>query len=549
MNEIKLTINNETNIYKNETTGLELIDKFAIDNIICIKVNNKYKPLDYEIKEDSTIEFIDYLDVYGNRLYVNGLKFLFIIAVKEILGKNSDVEFCYSIDRGIYTRIKSKYIVNREVIDKIKSKIEELIKLNYSFEMVGVLKNDLSEYYIKTNQIEKSENLNLLIGEYANINKCGKYYGYFYGKLPIKTSYIKEFDITLLNNNTVILNFPVPRGGFGVPPYKHRPQIINVIDKYEKWLQELDCINVNKINNIISDGSIKQFVLMNELNQNKRLIEIANIIKENKNTKKLILIAGPSSSGKTTTSSKLSIYLKELGLNPHILSTDDYFVNREDTPLDENGEPDYESINTIDLKLFNSQLSSLLNGDKVSIPTFNFLTGKKEYKDKYLKLERDDILIIEGLHTLNEELTKTINRNKKLKIYLSPFTPLAIDTYNHISSSDLRLLRRILRDYRTRGYTVIDTLKNWQKVRKGEEVHVFPYQDEADLVFNTALIYEIGVLKVYVEPLLYAVKNTSMHYEESRRLLRFLNNFLPIASEYVPKDSILREFIGESCFY
>ena len=288
--------------------------------------------------------------------------------------------------------------------------------------------------------------------------------------------------------------------------------------------------------------------MLNEVVSNTNLLYLAKNIYENRDKIKIVLIAGPSSSGKTTTARKLSTYLKSFGLNPKPLSVDDYFMEREETPKLPDGEYDYESLRAIDIKLFNDHLTKLLNHEMINMPTYNFKAGKKEYLGKELKLDEDDILIIEGLHGLNEELTKSIPKENKYKIYVSPFTDLNVDELNMVSTSDIRLIRRIVRDNRTRGYTALDTIKYWGKVRSGEEDYVFPHQQEADIVYNSALIYELGVLKLYVEPLLYNIDTTSEYYEEARRLINFLSMFLVVPTETIPAESILREFIGGSYF-
>lgn len=551
-NTINITINGETKQYSYGITGLELSkyykDQYTND-ILAMRVNGQFFTLDTKIIKNSSVEFIDYMNRDGNRIYINGLKFLLIIAVKEILGNIADVNFEHSIDKGIFCRIINNPIIDEKTCNLIKNKMIEIINLDLQFETINVKVKDLIHFYKSTNQNEKLKNLEILTDNYASLIKCKNYYGYFYGKLPLSTGYLKKFDITFLNNNTLVLRFPVVRGDGNVPEYKHHEKIINVFEQYGKWIDIMKVSNVGSLNEIVYKGNIANFIRMNEVVQNDNLMDICESIVNNLDKVKLILIAGPSSSGKTTTANKFCLYLKSKGLNPHILSTDDYFHNRIDTKKDENGEYDFESINAIDLELFNKQLTDLIDGKEVDVPRYNFIKGEKEFGVRKIKLEKNDILIIEGLHTLNEKLTSSIPKDNKVKIYISPFTPLSIDNYNHISTSDIRLLRRIVRDNRTRGHNVEDTLKMWDKVRRGEEIYVFPYQDEADYIFNTAFIYEIGVLKVYAEPLLYAIDSSSKYYEEARRLIRFLKIFLPIPADDVPQDSLLREFIGKSCFY
>lgn len=549
---INIIINGISKEFPKGITGLELSkyykDQYERD-IIAFKANNQLMTLDKSVNKNCNIEFIDCMHRDGNKMYVNGLKFILLITIKEILGINSDISFEHSIDRGIYCKIISDKKIDEKILKQIHDKFTELVNLDLQIETIRVTKSDIINFYKKTNQYEKILNLKTITGDLVTINKCKNYYAYFYGCLPLSTGVLKKFDLTLLDNNDIILRFPVIRGDGSVPQYKHHPKVLNVFEEYGKWIDIMKVNNVGELNEVVSNGKINDFIRMNELIQNKDLIRIADDIAAKSDKVKIILIAGPSSSGKTTTAHKFCMFLRSRGLNPHVLSTDDYFVNRDETPLDKNGDPDYESIDTIDIPLFNDQLTKLINGEQISLPTFNFIKGEKEYNNRLLKLNESDILVIEGLHTLNEKLTSEIPRDKKTKIYISPFTPLSIDSYNHIPTSDVRLLRRIIRDNRTRGHNVEATLKMWDKVRAGEEKYVFPYQDEADYIFNTALIYEIGVLKVYVEPLLYGVDINSPYYEDARRLIRFLRMFFPIPTDGIPADSILREFIGKSCFY
>ncbi|MBE6153418.1 MAG: nucleoside kinase [Firmicutes bacterium] len=551
-NIINITINGETKQYSYGISGIELSKYYKnlfTNDILAMKINGRVSTLDTKILKNSSVEFIDYMNRDGNRIYVNGLKFLLIIAIKEVLGNIADVNFENSIDKGIFCRIVNHPIINDKTYNLIINKMNEIVELDLPFKNISVKVKDLIEFYKSTNQTEKLKNLEILTDNYASLTKCKSHYGYFYGKLPLSTGYLKKFDITFLENNTLVLRFPVVRGDGNIPEYQHHEKVINVFEQYSKWINIMKVSNVGSLNEIVYKGNIANFIRMNEIVQNNDLMNICESISNNINNIKLVLIAGPSSSGKTTTANKFCLYLKSKGLNPHILSTDDYFYNRVDTPKDENGEYDFETINAIDLELFNTQLTDLIAGNEVDIPRFNFVKGEKEFGVRKLKLEKNDILIIEGLHTLNEKLTASISKDNKIKIYISPFTPLSIDNYNHISTSDIRLLRRIVRDNRTRGRNVEETLMSWDKVRRGEEIYVFPYQDEADYIFNTAFIYEIGVLKVYVEPLLYAINSDSKYYGEARRLIRFLKIFLPIPADSVPQDSILREFIGKSCFY
>ena len=332
----------------------------------------------------------------------------------------------------------------------------------------------------------------------------------------------------------------------GIKPFERRENIFNLFKESKSWAQNLSLENVVDLNKRVSNSTIDELIQIDELMKNHGLMELAKKIISQEEAK-IVLLAGPSSTGKTTTTNKLTLCLKSLGKTPVMLSMDDFFVDRKDTPLDEQGNPDFERLEAVDLKLFEETIENLLQQKETIVPTYNFILGEKEFNRK-LKLSQDDILLIEGIHALNPKVLEHIPKEKKITIYLSALTELNIDNHVRVSTTDNRLLRRIVRDNRTRGNKVEDTLKNWTKVRDGEENYIFPYQDEADYTFNTAMIYELGVLKTFVEPLLYSVEPTSPYYNEAIRLINFLRLFLPISSETVPKDSILREFIGGGCF-
>ena len=381
---------------------------------------------------------------------------------------------------------------------------------------------------------------------YVTLYRMGNSYNYFYNMMPTSTGKLKDFDLTYINKKGLVLRFPTAYIKDKIKEYEHHPHMYDVFNEYRAWAKTIQIENSVDLNKMISSGSINDLIRMDETLQSNKLLEVARKISENKKIK-MVLMAGPSSSGKTTTSRKLSMYLKSFGLKIRTISMDDYFVDSAQTPLGEDGKPDFECLEAVDLKLFDKQIEQLLNGEEVILPTFNFILGVKEYKEK-AKMDKNEILVIEGIHGLDSNILTNIPRENKFKIYLSALTELNIDNHNRISTSDNRLLRRIIRDNRTRGYDVTKTLESWAKVRSGEEKYVFPYQDDADFTFNTGLIYEIGILKTYVEPLLYSVDDQSPQYEEAKRLIDFLRLFLPIPSDAVPQDSILREFIGNSCF-
>ena len=366
--------------------------------------------------------------------------------------------------------------------------------------------------------------------------------------MPPSTSCLKDFKLTYLNDFGFVLQFPTIYLGNTIKNYVHHENMFKVYKECRDWGKLMKVETIADLNNVVSSGKIADLIRIDETLQSNRLLEVAKKIVSNKKDKKIILLAGPSSSGKTTTTTKLCMYLRSFGLNPKMISMDDYFVDRDDTPINEEGEKDYECFEAVDNKLLTKQISELLEGKEVVTPIYDFKDGVKEYI-KRMKLEKDDILLIEGIHALNPKVLKDIPSKNKYKIYLSALTELNIDYHNRFPTTDNRLLRRIVRDNRTRGYSVDNTLRVWPNVRKGEEKYIFPYQDEADVVINTALIYELGVLKTYGEPLLYSVDEDSIYYEEAKRLLNVLRLILPIPSESIPDDSIIREFIGGSCFH
>ena len=483
------------------------------------------------------------LDRYKLKLYQSSLKMVMYVAVRELF--KCDVYFLHSIDKGIYCKIRTKQNLTNHDINNLKQKMKDIIAADEKIVKKVVINKDAYNFYLKTKELEKASNILNLNSKTATLYELHGYYNYFMGNMLESTGKIKSFNLTYLNNNDVVLTHPITDDDI-VPAFKSQNMILESFASYRNWCNSQNVNYVSDLNHIISDSKIKEFIKKNDIMVDNQIFELASTIKQE--NKRIILLGGPSSSGKTTSTRKLSLYLSALGLNPIYISLDDYFKERVETPKDDKGEYDFESLDAIDLELFNSQLEDMLQGTKVSIPTYNFIEGKKEYKEKYVELKENDLILIEGLHCLNEELTKEIPHDKKLKVYVSPFIPLNIDRHNHLSTLDIRLLRRIVRDNRTRGYNVEATLQTWDKVRNGEAKYIYPFTNEANAILNTAYVYEVGILKVYVEPLLYSIPIDSKYYNESRRLINELQMFFPIPSEYISDDNILREFIGESYF-
>ncbi len=532
-------------LFKEGGTIEELLKKIdAPKNIIAGIVNNEIVELSYQLKEDTSITLISTNDRQGAKIYRNGLKFLYITAIKELYGNGTDVRLRHSLDKGIYTTIDME--LNSKVIEDIKNKMNELVEKDLLIEKVATSRKEAIKYFESINETEKVNLYKQMTNEFVTLYSLLDYYNFFFSPMPISTGILKDFDLTLTKDNAVILEYPDTSGS--IPKYNHMEKVLNVFTSYRSWSDKLNVNYVSDVNNVVIKGKIKEFIQLNEIKQNEDLSKIANEIEKNLENIKLVLIAGPSSSGKTTTSKKLSLYLKNKGINPFVISTDDYFKDRKDTPKNEKGEYEYDILEALDIDLFNEQITKLLNNEKVVIPTYNFITGEKEYKNKEISLEGRDLIIIEGIHTLNEELTKSIPRKNKFKIYISPFTPLGLDRHNHVSTVDLRLIRRLVRDYRTRGYSGADTLKNWPIVRKSEEKYIFPYQKEADVVLNTALIYELGILKTYAIPILQDVSYKDNYYMEAKRIINFLKYFLDIPVDTLPNTALLREFVGGGYF-
>ena len=551
MQTIIITLNNgKKEEYVKGIKVKEILNKMSKEereDAILIKYNNKKVDLEPELKKTGTLQIYDINTLEGNRIYERGLLYLFIYTTNNVLGKDTKVIVKHSIDKGIFCKIDKK-VEDKDVLE-IKKQMKEIVSKNIPFTKMDTTKYEAIEYFKSIKREDKAKTLFYDTSKYVSLYKLDDNYNYIVGDLPSSTGVLKYFDLSLIKDKGIVVRFPSIYDNKKVKRYTHHNNYFNTLEEYSTWGNNLNINNIGELNDYITSSSNKpeDIIQLSEIMQDYKLLSIAEQIVLNKENYKIILLSGPSSSGKTTSAMKLSLYLKSLGLNPTHLSLDDYFHERTETPLGEDGKPDFESITAVDIKLFDSQISKLLKGTKVVVPTFNFIDGKKEYK-RTVELKENDILIIEGLHALNEELLTNIPKKKKFKIYVSPLTYLNIDNDNRISMTDLRLLRRMVRDNRTRGYSPSVTLGTWMKVRSGEEKHVFPYQDNADALFNTSLAYELSVLKTYAEPLLFSIKEDDPEYQTAQRLIELLKFVLPIPSESVPKTSILREFIGDSYF-
>ncbi len=542
MEKIEVTFEHQTIEVNKNTTYLEISkESKKRDSVLAVKKNNELFPLTAKATENEIIEFIDVSSMEGAKIYKAAIKFILEVALKTML-KNSDIHFLHSVPGGMLAEIKSENTLTISDISKIKKEMANIIDEDYEFKKYNILKKEAVDFYEASTYYEKAVNVKTC-DDIVTIYKLKDYINYFYVPMPYSTKYIKKFELKYLGNNRLVVLYPSNLSEGRLPEYVHHENIINAYYEGKSWLKKLNVPYVSELNTLVSNREIKGFIESCELHFTDEIKKACDKIIRN-NEKKFIMIAGPSSSGKTTSTRVLGSYLRSKGYDPICLSTDDYFVDRIDTPKDEFGNFDFECLNAVDTKQFNEDLMRLLKGEEINVPTFNFITGQREYHNHLVKLNENSIILIEGLHSLNDDLTPGIPDRYKYKIYLSPFIPLNIDRHNYISTLDLRLIRRIVRDNRTRGYTVSEVIEKWQSVRNGEEKYIFPFTHQADMIINTALPYELGVLKVYAEPLLLSIDTDSKYYEEARRLLKFLRSFYAITSEYVSKSSILREFIG-----
>ena len=513
--------------------------------ILIAKVDNVIEELAYNITKKCSIDFYDRSSTFGHTVYSHGVHFLMIVAIKKVLGNDAEVIIQHSIDKGVYCEMVNKEI-NKDIIKQIESKMEELVKQDYNFIKLSVSRKDAMNFFKKKKQFDKVDVFKYISNTYINLYRLDEYYDYFFSEMPYSTRVLDEFKLTYIKDNGFVLSYPTVNNPKYTDDYSHHKMLFDAFLDYTNMGKTVGISNAADLNKIVSLGKYNDVIQLAEANYNSQLAKTADIIYNKKNKVKIVLLAGPSSSGKTTTARKLEVYLKAKGFKTHSISTDDYFLNRVDTPKKANGDYDFESLRAVDTDLFNKHLLKLLAGEKVLMPEYNFVLGEREYKGRTLQLGENDIVIIEGLHA---ELTLAIDDSNKFKIYISPLTQLNIDNHNRIHTSDTRRLRRIIRDNKYRGWNAADTLRNWKNILEGEEQYVFPYQNQADMIINSALIYELGVLKTYAEPLLFSVNEDDEVYPEAIRLINFLRNFLPIPSDDVPKESVLREFIGGSCFH
>jgi uridine kinase len=530
-----------------EGTGLvEMIPRLGSFDYkpLAARVNNHFRDLNYQIKKDSKIEFSDLRDSDGQKVYQRSLSFVFIRAAREIV-EDAKVYIEHSLGNGIYCEIKTKEILDQLMVDKIKNRMLEIIKEKEPLTLSILTKQEAINLFEKTGMNDKKELLEYSTENKISIYRCGWLLDYFYGYMVPDTSYLNLFDI-FLNGRGLVLQLPDIENPSIITAFGDHKKLAAIFDETESWGDILNIANVANLNRMVKNGNSGEIIHISEALHEKKIANIADMI--NERNARVIMIAGPSSSGKTTFAERLFIQLRVLGLKPITLSTDNYFVDREKTPKKPDGSYDFESLDALDIKGFNGDLGKLIDGDSVRLPIFDFIKGKRKYPIEELKINKDQPIIVEGIHGLNNLLLPEISRDKVFKIYISALTQLNIDNHNRVRTTDARLIRRIVRDSSYRGHDAIKTIAMWKNVRDGEEHNIFPFQEEADVMFNSALVYELAVLKKHVEPLLMAIDDTTREYAEARRLLKLLSNFIPIENEcHILKNSILREFIGGSC--
>lgn len=531
-------------------TLLELSKKYGQNcpsTIVAAKVNNDIKELSFELQEDSTVTFVDLTDDDGMRIYRRSLYFILIKAAHDLF-PDRKVVISHSISKGLYCEIKGEATLTEAEVTAIENRMRELVKAEISFNKAEIPLEEAKQIFEKQGRMDRLHAVEHRDKSYVTLYECAGFDDYFYGYMVPHTGYIKVFGLQYYAPGLIVL-FPEKSNPDHLPEFKEQKKLFNVFVEHKKWLSILGVGNVGALNRIVKAGQVCDLIRISEALQEKKIAQIADMITNSEHKKRVVLISGPSSSGKTTFANRLSIQLRVNGLRPATISLDDYFVNREVTPRDETGDYDFEALEAIDIALFNQHLSRMIQGEEVEVPIYNFASGSRELVGVKKRIDDDQLLVIEGIHGLNEKLTASIPRESKFKIYVSALTSMNIDDHNRIPSTDSRIIRRIVRDYQFRGSNALSTIKRWPSVRRGEEKNIFPFQEEADIMFNSSLIYELGVLKTLAEPLLAEIDSTHPEHSEARRLLEFLSYFLPIDSKEIPFNSIVREFVGGSCFY
>ena len=537
-------------VYPEGTTYLEIAKDFEDqyeNDILLVRVNGKLRELDKKLTEDSEISFLTAKDSAGYKTYERSAIFLMLKAFYEIVPREKirKIQIDFALGNGIYGELKGDVSISEKMLSDVKAQMEKFRDAAIPVKKRSVNTDDAVELFGKHGMHDKEQLFWYRRASRVNIYSIGDFEDYFYGYMVPDTSYVKHFDLVPCHEGFLLL-LPVKADLKHVEHPAIREKLFSILHASYRWSDSLEVPNVGALNKMIADGKGQDLILMQEALQEKNIGQVAEEAVKDPD-RRIVMIAGPSSSGKTTFSHRLSTQFAALGYNPHPISVDNYFRNREEYPLDENGQPDFEALGCVDIPQFNEDMNALLSGKTIELPRFNFKTGKREYKGEMLKLGKKDILVIEGIHCLNDAMSSELPKDSKFKIYISALTQLNVDEHNRIPTTDGRLIRRMVRDARTRGTSALETIERWPSVRRGEDKNIFPYQESADVVFNSALVYELAVLKLYAEPLLFNIPRDREEYDEAKRLLKFLDYFLAIDSDVIPKTSILREFIGGSC--
>ena len=546
-----VTIKGETKEYPEGIPYSEIVKEYegAGDApVILVLVDGRLRELHKRLKGDCTIEYVTTSDPIGHQTYKRSACLILLKAIYDVAGQENidKVVIHYSVGSGYYFTMKGGTELTQEFIDQVKSRMHEIVDARLPIQKRSVSTDDAIAMFHKYHMYDKERLFYYRRVSRVNLYSIENFEDYFYGFMANHTGYIQYFDLFLYEGG-FILQLPNQAEPDKIPEFRPQEKIFHVQRESQEWGDRLDISTVGEMNDKVTHGEIQDILLIQESMQEGRISEIAAQIAAAGN-KKFVMIAGPSSSGKTTFSHRLSIQLAAHGMKPHPIAVDNYFVNRELTPVDEFGEKNFECLEAIDVKQFNQDMLDLLDGKRVELPVFNFKTGHREYKGDFLQLGKEDVLVIEGIHGLNDKLSYALPKESKFKIYISALTQLNIDEHNRIPTTDGRLIRRIVRDARTRGTSAKETIARWPSVRRGEEQNIFPFQEEADVMFNSALIYELSVIKQYAEPLLFSVPKESDEYYEAKRLLKFLDYFLGMEVTNIPMNSILREFVGGGCF-
>ena len=547
----QVKIHDEIRQYEAGTTYLEIAKEYQKEyshDIVLVTVDGKLQELHKKVNRDCTLNFETTACDSGHKTYKRSMSLLLVKAIYDVAEhENVDkVRIHYSVSKGYYCTIEGNVVLDQQFLDQVEARMHQMVEADLPINKKSVNTDDAIATFARYGMHDKEKLFAYRRVSKVNIYSINEFEDYYYGYMVPSTGYLKYFKLYLYDDGFV-LQMPEQKEPEIVPPFEPQNKLFHVLKESTSWGDMQGIETVGALNDRITKGDVRETVLVQEALQEKKIAEIAATIAARPELK-FILIAGPSSSGKTTFSHRLSVQLRACGLVPHPIAVDNYFVEREENPVDENGDFDFECLEAVDVELFNRQLGDLLAGKEVVLPRFNFVTGHKEYGPDVKKLGKNDVLVIEGIHCLNPKLTQSLPDENKFKIYISALTQLNIDEHNRIPTTDGRLLRRIVRDARTRGASVARTINMWPSVRKGEEKNIFPYQEEADVMFNSALIYELAVLKPYVEALLFGVDRKAPEYVEAKRLLKFLDYFVGIGSEKVPTNSLLREFIGGGCF-